>query len=558
MNRKIFLVLLTIIALLPSCELAFDKIETGSDNIESVFSDKKKAQEAFYALYDAMRFTESLQVFNDGSTTLYMDAATDNGMVTLYQYNLKTFNFSQLQIGASPFYKHNPWLDWYSAIRMANIFLTNIDSSPLSHEEKEQMKIEARFLRAVYYCELFKCFGALVIVGDSPTESLSYDGYERTDISTTVDYIKSELEAVIPLLKKEQEWGESEYGRATQGMAMAYKARLLIYYASPLNTEGCSSSEIHDRWVAAAAACKELIDTDWYSLHPDYEEFFYTRKTKEHIVTDFCSRGTMAWNVLPQPYHKDGVLPAMRPTFNFIDGCLMSDGKKPILGYDGIVPVIDPKSHYDDEHPFEGRDPRLLKSVLKHGDKIFYNGKWNEIDMLNQTEFTPTTYNGFYVRKYIDVDHDFWNNGGIEQNYPIIRYADILLYYAEVENQANGPSKAVIDNINLVRERAGADLLDEHNDPYGRPWTMESLNSHIMDERRMEFFCEDQRFWDARRWLKAKEWFNGPILGGRINGGKYERYVMETRLFLDKMYRLPIPRKDVMGSNGKIYQNPNW
>ena len=556
MKKYISIILLAI--LFSSCELGMERVETGSDNQESVFSDKDKTRQALNYLYDCIRFTNALRTFNENTTYLYMDCATDNGRPTLINFGVFSFNMSQLKPGQNPFSDgHNPWIDYYTAIRMANIFLQNIDVSPLTIEEKEDMKVEARFLRAVYYAELFKCYGGLILLGDEVVNELSFGEWSRSSIEETVEYIVSELDAVTPLLKNKEEWDATDLGRATQGMAMAYKARTLILYASPLNTQGVSDSEKKTRWEEAAQANLDLITEGSYDLHPNYEELFYQRVSPEHIVTDYVSRGTMAWLVLPQTFQKTGNIPGMRPTFNLVDGYAMKDGKSPILGYDANnLPIFnDEVTNYDDNNPFVNRDPRLNMNVFKHGDQIFYNRKWQTVDMLNQEAGNLAALNSLYVRKYIKVDHDFWYNGGIDQNYTIIRFAEILLNYAEAVNESDGPTVNALQAINRVRLRAGADPLSE----IPSDWTQEELREQLYVERRMEFFGEDQRFWDARRWLKAQKWFTGPVFGGMVDqNGKYSRFIIENRLFLPKMYRLPILPKDVVGSNGKITQNPGW
>ena len=152
----------------------------------------------------------------------------------------------------------------------------------------------------------------------------------------------------------------SDYGRATRGMAMAYKARTLLYAASELHKASGRT------WKEAADAAKALIDEGLYELYYDpsgernYARLFNTRVNSEIILsylgsdTDLMMKCMPPWN----PWNVGKEL-ATCPTQWLIDAFDMADGTEPIIGYNGTEPIINPESGYDEQNPYANRDPRL-------------------------------------------------------------------------------------------------------------------------------------------------------------------------------------------------------
>ncbi len=135
-----------------------------------------------------------------------------------------------------------------------------------------------------------------------------------------------------------------------------------------------------------------------------------------------------------------------------------------------------------------------------------------------------------------------------------MRYAEVLLNYAEALNEAEGPVADVYANINLVRTRAGMPAL-----PAGL--TKDQMRLRIQNERRVELCFEEHRFFDVRRWKKGEEFFNKPVSGMRItkNGTMltYEVFTVENRIFTDKNYRFPFQQSELNRAT-KLVQNPGW
>ena len=165
------------------------------------------------------------------------------------------------------------------------------------------------------------------------------------------------------------------------------------------------------------------------------------------------------------------------------------------------------------------------------------------------------TYTGYYIRKFLDETLPFQklNFMGSVTSWKELRLAEVLLNYAEAQNEANnGPDASVYEAIRLVRERAGLPAL-----PSGL--NQEQMKQRIIQERKVELAFEGHRFWDLRRWNLAEsvlnnKYFHGMKITEDKNGVKtYERFelnMLPKQVFLPKHYLMPI-------NQGELEKNPN-
>jgi hypothetical protein len=236
---------------------------------------------------------------------------------------------------------------------------------------------------------------------------------------------------------------------------------------------------------------------------------------------------------------------------------------------DGLT--IDESPLYDPEHPYENREPRFYESILYDGapfrDGFIYSRKddpWNYVDRSRSTWNTPT---GYYMFKVYDERIngllDRPNGKKNHADYPLIRYADVLLGYAEAQNEAVGPDASVLAAINQIRTRADVSI-PTIEEAYGSV-SQDQMREIIRNERRIELAFEDKRFTDITRW-KLGHKLNGYVRGVEpsLNEGtgeiEYEYFNVVPQLFItenDKMYRQPIPL-GVMEKNPNLVQNPGY
>lgn len=445
------------------------------------------------------------------------------------------------------------WGRSYRSIRECNYGLSILDEVKMSETSKSRLRAELRFIRAYRYFDLVRNYGGVVLMEDK-VYNLGQDYsdptiYVRSNLDDCVTYIVDELTAAASDLPSTytSNW---QKGRGTKGAALALKARMLLYAASPLYTGGQNDQA---KWAKAALAAKAVMELNLYSLYPNYGSFFLSEDNSESIFSRYYVTGArhvcleIAYG--PNGYGGWG---GVTPFQNLVDAYEMNNGKL----------IEDPNSGYDPQDPYANRDPRFYATILYNGAP--YRGR-------NVETFTPggqdskegnsnwnTSKTGYYLKKWMDDNNPIdnpWNVAGL-QPWPYIRYAEVLLNYAEAQNEAVGPDQSVYDAIDLIRQRAGMPDLPEG-------LSQDEMRSRIRNEREVELAFEEHRYYDVRRWMIADQVENEPGYGIRItkdgDSFSYEKTVALTgRLFETKQYWLPIPREEILASDGQLEQNPGY
>ncbi|OLY94690.1 hypothetical protein BUE76_06340 [Cnuella takakiae] len=448
-------------------------------------------------------------------------------------------------------YSEDMWNQHYAIIRKCNILLGRIDEVPGEATLKARMKGEAQFLRAFAYEELIKCFGGvpLILTAGTPDEAIvARNSYEEcvTQIIADCDAAAANLSATYPA---------SEMGRATKVAALSLKARVLLYRASPLNNTSSSAA----LWKQAADAAKAVMafgpapGSGDYGLHPDYyktfidkvgnKEIIFARKFQNPNVQP--SDGARAKWYMSVPGVGDGAWGSFSPTQNLVDAYEMKNGK----------PISDPSSGYNPQDPYKDRDSRLDKSVLHQGSKYkmgviietYRGGNTNNSNRLDSSK------TGYGLLKMVDTSK-YGAAGGADNDWIFIRYAEVLLNYAEAQNEAVGPDASVYDAINQVRARSGQPAL------FGL--SQADLRERIRNERRVELSFEEHRFFDVRRWKLGSALFEEPIRKVSITRNpdgtfSYAYPVWEDRTFKDFQNLMPIPQSEI-DRNAQLVQNPGY
>jgi len=575
---------------LTSCEDAFgdflDKQPSNELTEEQVFSDWNLLVQFHYDTYNFLRHGASRI---NGS---WLDAATDLAQTSFYYGGTRTtFNIGNYYGWGGSSELTGTWEHYYRAIRKCNMTITRIESVPkepsLSETQYEQdkwnYKSEARFLRAYFYWELFLRYGAIPIVEVvlDPDGDLLTRYVDRPTVKEyVVDFILEELKLCEPgLMKYDDAWNSSRAGRIGQPVARALYSRIMLYMASPRY-----SAESGITWQAAADAAESFID-DYganFSLFTANDGFgntlgvtaytdallrtAYQGSNKEVIF--YRNDGTVGWNAIytDTPVGEGGY-GGNCPSQNLADMYDMADGLSPFTEYDATgapvynsathVPEVDAASGYNDAAPWESRDPRLTATVLYNGAD-WGNGTINVIlgqrdNPVGNTNATPT---GYYVRKYIpesilSAEH----SQSAYRLWTMIRYAEILLNYAEAMNESQGPSPEVYDALDAVRSRAGVGgSVQDRSDLTS---SKDKMRNFIRKERTVELAFEEHRAWDVRRWNVAVEALSRPIYGINVGAdGTVTRKLVQERVFGEKMYLYPIPEGEVWKTS--IENNPGW
>jgi len=574
MRNTIYIITILVLGLV-SCEKIDSYLDRAPDmnlNEDEVFSVFVNAQ-AFHAdIYSGL--TSRFNAVGDYQP-VPLASASDESESNAGYHGTKVFNMGNYD-GADANISH-----YYTAIRKANLFLKNIDLIPFpDNETKEKMLGEVYFLRAFYYTELLKRFGGMPILTEAdlmiPGDDLmrARNTY-RECFAFIMDDIKNAIDMLPVTLST------NEYGRATKGAAMALKARVLLFAASPLssnqtgvfgingNTDDWYESDSKSWWLKAAEAAMDVIElkddegSPVYELYQttssdkaeDYENLFFNRREhgnkevifyKHEAPVDFNSNQINVW----MPSGDIGGAGAVQPTQNFVDLFEMSNGRY----------INETGSGYDENDPYVNRDPRFYKIIIYHGST--WQGTVMDLSPTSEQFSAGTFLTGYFVRKYLPEEVTKNSTTTSYHNWIFFRLAEMYLNFAEAMNEVEGPTQQVRDAVNIVRSRSGVvDIPEELTSD------KKSMRQRIQRERAIEFCFEEHRWWDARRWSTgeegelATEWFGGPMEKMVITqDGEniiYERETYYTRIFQPRnnLYQIPLSE---MYINPLLVQNPGY
>ncbi len=469
------------------------------------------------------------------------------------------------------------YTDMYTGIRKANMFLENIDRSPIIvldellpanlpanqtfELQMARLKGQAYFLKAFFEFELLKRYGRFVIVNRTLTINDELN-LPRNTFDECVAQISADCEAAIARLPLSPlEWNAVNKGRATQTAAMALKARMLLYAASPqYNPSGDVA-----KWQAAADAAKRLMDTGKHGIYGNYAGIWLWNVTANQYNTEtiFATQtlNTTSIEVNNAPISYDAANGRTNPTQDLVDAFEMrTNGKLPAETGSGYVATT----------PYANRDPRLGFAIMFNGStfksktvETYVGGKDGLGLNINATR------TGYYMRKYLSESASWaGTTTNIRRPWILFRYAEVLLNYAEALNEAQGITAApqVLVAVNLIRARAGVAMPAlQTTNPAGNGYvalSQEELRKRIRNERRVELCFEEHRFYDVRRWKEGETTFNKPISGMRsvlVSPGvfTYTPFVVENRTFTAKNYLYPISQNELNRSSA-IGQNPGY
>jgi hypothetical protein len=472
-------------------------------------------------------------------------------------------------------------------IRKCNQFMKNAKSSVIGNNASSDDEnhlydrniAEARLLRAIFHFDLICWFGDCPIVTEV-FEVTSDMNIHRTPAADALKWVADECDAVINDLPFYYSNQAANWGRVSGATAYALKSRALLYRASALNNPTNNATW----WTDAAKAAKDFIEKNenagkpyvlyTNSEHPTENVYYESVADGRNNPEIILARSIWWTNQIEKVFMPVGFTGAWsaagrtNPTQNFVDCFEMANGKK----------IGDVGSGYDDQKPFDNRDPRLAQLVFYQGMTWGRadEGEQRQLDMrsndgeqgIDYTSSMGGTYTGYYLKKWV-------NNISCKQGntfahcWPIFRYTEILLNAAEACCESDDLSGAM-SYINQIRDRAGM--------PQYSGLTKDELRDRIRNERRIELSFEDHRMWDLRRWKAYDNAVANPsyditnssqqlltLYGVRITGtpanpiftyGLAES--VNSRTFnKPKNYLFPIPNSEVKRAPN-LGQNPGW
>lgn len=393
--------------------------------------------------------------------------------------------------------------------------MDGIEAVEMDVAKKDAYKAEARFLRAHFYFYLIEFYGGVPIYLTTPTveEAKTITRSSKEDV---LKVIYEDLDFAIEKL------ADKPYdGHCVKASALALKSRVLLH---------------NEQWEDAAKLAKQVMDNTNFSLSENYMDIWDAQKQEnnpeiifsvKYLNPDF-SQPFYGADIVFNWWHSTGPLEYIINTYECLDGKDISES-----------PLYDP------EHPYDNRDPRLRwcnyvdmdpwyygQDVLGDGVKRWRPG-FSGGDNAPATDFLLKKFNNesyFPISYSTKTDYDA----------VLIRYAEVLLMYAEAQNEGAGPDQSVYDAVNAVRERVGMPQL-----PTGL--SKEQMREKIRKERRIELAYEGKRYMDLKRWKIAHD-----IIPTVVNPGG------TTRTFENpKHYLFPIPQSEI-DINGNLEQNPGY
>ena len=478
-----------------SCSDFLDTLPSDALTPETTWKTEQDAQKFLIGCYDG---------WEKGEELLYMDCASDFGYNNFQWEGYKDFGNGTLS-------QANPGTNFYdyTIIRRCNTLLENIDKIAFSDEKvKKDLIAQARVIRAYRYFKMNWLYGGVAQIGNYGSAQEAQ--VERATEAQIREFIHTELDECTSDLSEKP----AARGRIAQGAALAIRMREALYYGD---------------WQVAKDKAQAIIDLskkngNLYELEKGadgYSRLFQVagQDSKEIILAVQYINSTKPLGVIGQMYNNgDGGWSSIVPTYQLIDTYEMKSG----------LTITESGSGYDPAHPFKNRDPRLALTVIypgadyikADGTKAVFNTLDKTVDGSANANFMTAADNasktGLTWNKYlgpITQYADIWKSNAC----PIVfRYAEVLLTWAEAENELNGPSEDVYAKIDEVRTRVGMPKVDRNK--YN---SKETLRELIWRERGVEFAGEGIRRADILRWKTS----DGKMLAEKVLNVTLERRV---------------------------------
>lgn len=584
----------------PSClEDYLDKAPESGLTEEEIFTKYQNFKQFFYAVYEGQkRYNNNWRDYNIKTAfPLYfsfwdqkysLEGMTDAADQGRYMES-HTFKSGSCSFINKFTYDGNrrPILEsMFTSIRISNMTLEKIDMlQDASQEDKDDLIAQAHFVRAFCHFTLNRLWGPMPYI----TKALGPD--DPWDIQRLSKYesyrqIALDMDSAAVFFEKagrmRRDLGPGQAGHLSHPdqalpngvAAKAFKARALLYAASPLNNDKGQAA-----WEEAAKANWEAIQIAQqyqYALlsAADYKKNYVgTLYTNEQLWA--WDAGNLGWNSGNFAGIFCGIIgnsvsswSGVHPTQNFVDKFETKWGDP--LNTEAERAAAAALGHYNEQDPYKDRDPRFYIDILYNQAPIagFSGGKADfSYEVKNGSisygqfidpKYLGRSYTGYHVRK-IWGEASQYNKTTVRYNDPLMRLTELYLNYAEAANEAYGPNgmapgatMSAVQAINFVRARIGqAEVQSQFTG------SKDIFRERIKNERNVEMAYEGHYYFDIRRWKDAPKAYAGPIIGLQIEkvaktaeyptGYKYTRYQLEAlrqSLWKDAMYYLPFNPED--------------
>ena len=476
----------------------------------------------------------------------------------------------------------------YNRIRQVNTLLQQAEGYAAPADIETSVG-EAHFFRAYCYFDLLQVYGDVIITRtpldiDSPEMQMA-----RNSRDEVVDFILEDLEEAIRLLPEANEISSKDEGRLSSQAASAFLSRVALYEGTWQKFR--NGGQNNDRSSA-------LLDIAATSAHDVIESGFFELFAPEELGTEAYKYLFILENDKSNPA---GITKSGNKEYIFTrrhDPTLASIGFNITQGRLGNAVYVTRKmanmylqsnglpinpqtwdySKVDSE--FKDRDNRMSNTLMipghtywgTGGGRIDWTGSAEEIANASHKNFMPSTGTGYFPHKWC-CERDGVPTGMEAYDYPIIRYAEVLLNYAEAvfERDDKISDEDLAISLNLTRKRVNPNMPDLTN-AFVSANNLD-MRTEIRRERTVEFYDENFRIDDLKRWKTAEEEMPMNLTGVKWRGTDYETKWSDAssktmdaegciiyeqgRVWEGKHYLYPLPI-DQLKLNPNLKQNPGW
>lgn len=606
MKTKIYFIILFMgmSFIMPGCSKYLDIVPDERPTEKDAFNDIYAAEKFLYSCYAPIPNPR----FGQGSLDLF----TADEIVSAFEHE----SFAQFPKGQ--FTASNPvisyWATLYKGIRQCYILLENVDSTPgLSDANKALYKAEAKFLVGYYHFLLARMYGPVIIqTGVADIEMPSSDYPKRATYEESVEFIVSILDEAASELPAKHT-SSSAYGRATSIAAKSIKARLLLYAASPLFNGGGEKASFYGsfkdkdgvqlipttydagKWKRAADAAKEAIaaaEAAGHTLYTynssvgselpadpvekDLRFTFVDKNSPEIIWADTRKENAYMFQNKSTPFVEGNSWNGIAPTLTMVESFYTENG----------LPIDkDPAFDFEDRYKIANgpngttlslnlhREPRFNAWISYHNSYYeVIRGTEKQILMKYRRDdnggikgrsnnYSPTGYLNKKGVSPLLVQQQL----GVTEHYPwpVVRLAELYLNYAEALIESGGDFATAKQYIDKVRTRAGIPTVDAAWANLGGANNKERLREIVRQERTIELYLENHRFWDLRRWAIAEPYLGVKAKGMNIQGVTDEEFFQVEEVVFPRVFRspafylMPIPIGEI-NKNENLLQNPGY
>ncbi|WP_236975529.1 RagB/SusD family nutrient uptake outer membrane protein [Membranihabitans maritimus] len=494
MKKLIFLYIIIAMFGLAGCSDFLSESDPSNFTEENYFTKPAHAHSSVNAIYASMR--EPMNSGFGGGAWMMTEFATGLAATDLGQA-VNSYFVRDLNNTSDNGYGLTYWQSYYQGIANANLSIVKVPGITMDDQEKQKLLGEAYFLRAWYYFNLVRMFGNIPLV-TSPV-SLQSDNLRPSpaDVQDVYDLIVSDLE------KSENSglpWFDPS-GRVSLGAVKSLLAKVYLTMA------GYPLQKGNEYYNLAAQKAQEVINSGEFQLFDDYDDLHdpSMKNIEENIfMIQFKTQILPSnWQVAIIPYNKN------------------------ISQYSAETGGI-----YATQAFVESFEPGDLRAKE---DEFFFTEFTHQDDRSLEVDL-----GGYFIYKHFDIVAQT-SSANSDLNWPLIRYADVLLIYAEASNEVNGPNEVAYGAVNAVRSRAELPELSN--------LSKEEFREAVWKERWYELCYENKTWFDMVRLRKALN----------VETGEFEEYVGHTFSYgptlKERELLFPIPTAEILNNSNLIQNN---